>query len=334
MSFLYNQGFKQYYDEFLRQDDRLDLVKQVIDWGAFRPIIARVYDDGPGRAGRPHNDEVVMFRCLVLQAWYGLSDPGLEQQLKTNICFMNFVGFDARIPDYSTVWRFRERLALTGALGELWAELQGQLKAKGLVVREGVIQDATFIESDTGRKRMSEEKKKKKNGEPIVYTGWQLSHMDDHSTFTVKNNQVFHGDKLHVLMDSKTQLIVEFETSTASLHDSQVSLVGMGDKYAFRDKGYAGCHDLPAGTVDYTLHKAARNTPLNEYQIMENRLISRIRALVERPFAVIKRVFNNGRTRLKRSYRVNVENFFRCLDYDLYQLVTIEKRKKRAAQAI
>lgn len=124
-------------------------------------------------------------------------------------------------------------------------ELQGQLKLKGLAVREGVIQDAMFIESDTGRKRMSmEKKKKKKNGEPIVYTEWQLSHMDDHGTFTVKNGRVFHGDKLHVLMDSKSRLIVEFETSTASLHDSQVSLVKEGDKYAFRDKGYAGCHDL------------------------------------------------------------------------------------------
>ncbi len=74
MSFLYDQGFKQYYDEFLRQDDR---------------------DDGPGRARRPHNDEVVMYRCLVLQGWYGLSDLGLEAQLKTNTCFMNFIGFDA-----------------------------------------------------------------------------------------------------------------------------------------------------------------------------------------------------------------------------------------------
>ncbi|AFC99411.1 Transposase, IS5 family [Methanocella conradii HZ254] len=327
MSYLYNQGFKQYYDEFLRQDDRLDLVKQVIDWEAFRPIIARVFDDGPGKAGRPHNDEVVMFRCLVLQAWYGLSDPGLEQQLKTNICFMNFVGFDARIPDYSTVWRFRERLARTGLFADLWTELQRQLKTRGLVVREGVIQDATFIESDTGRKRMSEEKKKKENQEPIIYTEKQLSHMDDHGTFTVKNGRVFHGDRLHVLMDSKSQLIVEFETSTASLHDSRVSLVREGDMYVFRDKGYAGCHDLPVGTVDYTLHKMARNKPLNEYQAVENRLISGIRALVERPFSVIKRVFHNGRTRRKRSHRVHAENFFRCLDYNLYQLVTIKKKK-------
>jgi len=331
MSFLYNQGFKQYYDEFLRQDDRLDRVKQVIDWEAFRPIIAGVYDDGPGKAGRPHNDEVVMFRCLVLQGWHGLSDPGLEAQLKTNICFMNFVGFDTRIPDYSTVWRFRERLAETGVLEVLWAELQRQLRLEGLVVREGVIQDATFIESDTGRKRMAEEKKKKKNGEPIVYTRKQLSHMDDHSTFTVKNGQVFHGDKLHVLMDAKSQLIVEFETSTACLHDSQVSLVREGDKYAFRDKGYAGCNDLPPGTVDFTMNKASRDHPLDENQVQENRLISGIRARVERPFSVIKRVFNNERTRLKRIHRVHAENFFRCLNYNLYHLVTIKRREQPVA---
>jgi IS5 family transposase len=331
MSFLYNQGFKQYYDEFLKKDDRLNHVKQAINWEAFRPIIARVFYDGPGKAGRPHNDEIVMFRCLVLQNWHGLSDPGLEQQLKTNICFMNFVGFDARIPDYSTVWRFRERLAETGVLNLLWAELQRQLKAKGLAVREGVIQDATFIESDIGRKRMSEEKKKKEKGEPIVYTEKQLAHMDDHSSFTVKNGQVFHGDKLHVLMDAKTQLIVEFETSTASVHDSQVSLVKEGDQYAFRDKGYAGCHDLPPGTTDFTMNKAQRGRPLDEYEIKENRLISGIRDRVERPFSVMKRVFRNERTRLKRFHRVHAENFFRCLNYNLYHLVTIKHREQRVA---
>jgi len=90
-----------------------------------------------------------------------LSDPGLESQLKTNICFMNFVGFDARIPDYSTVWRFRERLARTGVLAELWTELQRQLKTRGLVIRVEVMQDATFIETGTGRKRMGMEKKKR-----------------------------------------------------------------------------------------------------------------------------------------------------------------------------
>ncbi len=94
-----------------------------------------------------------MMKLLVLQAWYGLSDPELERQVSDRISFQHFLGFPETIPDYSTVWRLRERLAETGRDRLVWEELQRQLDAKGLKEKKGVVQDASFITSDPGHAR-------------------------------------------------------------------------------------------------------------------------------------------------------------------------------------
>ena len=139
---------RRLYKRFEKLGDRLARVERLIDWEAFRPIVAGLYrNDGP-QGGRPNVDEVVMVKLLVLQQWYGLSDPELERQVADRISFQRFLGFPDSPPDYSTVWQFRERLAQTGKDRELWEELQRQLEEKGLKVRKGVVQDATFITAD------------------------------------------------------------------------------------------------------------------------------------------------------------------------------------------
>jgi len=89
-------------------------------------------------------DPVLMVKLLVLQAWYGLSDPELERQVADRISFQHFLGFPETVPDYSTVWRFRERLAETDRDKLIWEELQRQLDAKGLTVKKGVVPGCVF----------------------------------------------------------------------------------------------------------------------------------------------------------------------------------------------
>ena len=91
-----------------------------------------------------------MVKLLVVQQWYGLSDPELERQVDDRLSFQRFLGYPEKAPDYSTVWQFRERLAETGTDRLVWAELQRQLDEKGLKVKKGVVQDATFISADPG----------------------------------------------------------------------------------------------------------------------------------------------------------------------------------------
>jgi transposase, IS5 family len=110
--------------------DKLAEIDHLIDWEAFRPIIAGMYNNRTERGGRPNIDEVVMMKALVLQSWYRLSDPDLERQIIDRLSFRKFLGFPERIPDRSTVWAFGERLSGTGKDREIWCELQRQIDVK------------------------------------------------------------------------------------------------------------------------------------------------------------------------------------------------------------
>ena len=132
--------------------DRLELMKQQIDWNPFVEIVADAFDDNEVTGGRPHTDEKVIVRTMLLQAWYGLSDPELEFQCNDRISFQNFIGFDQTIPDFSAIWRIRNRLQEKGKDKLIWNELQRQLDQQGYQVKKGVIQDARFVHADPGKK--------------------------------------------------------------------------------------------------------------------------------------------------------------------------------------
>jgi len=212
-----------------------------------------------------------------------------------------------------------------GTLDKIWNELQRQLDAKGLKVKTGVIQDATFIEADFGKKRYQEEKKAKKEGREIEYTDKQKAHMDKDGTFAVKGQEVHFGYKLHQKSDVDFGLIRDFGVTTASTNDNQVDLVESGDNAAYRDKGYAGTK-LRAKVKDMTMKKAARNRPLTKAEKRFNISVAKIRSQGERPFAVIQRVFNGGTTRVKNIGRVSVQQAIECFAFNLYQLFTLKKQ--------
>ena len=102
---------KKAYERYQNLDDKLAKMEPLIDWEAFKPIIQGLYHNQGPQGGRPNMDPVVMVKLLVLQSWYGLSDPELERQVVDRISFQRFLGFPETLPDYSTVWQFRERLA-------------------------------------------------------------------------------------------------------------------------------------------------------------------------------------------------------------------------------
>ena len=86
-----------------RLGNRLAEIESLMDWEAFRPIVGDMYDNKSEQGGRPNIDEVVMIKLLVLQQWYGLSDPELERQAADRLSFIKFLGFPADIPDFTTV---------------------------------------------------------------------------------------------------------------------------------------------------------------------------------------------------------------------------------------
>ena len=150
MESLVDFALQERYKQVKDLGDRLGELATLIEWEPFREIVGELYTNTTDQGGRPNIDVVLMIKLLVLQSMYGLSDPELERQANDKISFLRFLGFPEKVPDHTTVWYFRERLSKTKKDKAIWKELQRQLEGKGLKIRKGVIQDATFITADPG----------------------------------------------------------------------------------------------------------------------------------------------------------------------------------------
>jgi IS5 family transposase len=290
------------YKDVEKLGDRLAEVEPLIDWEAFQPIIQGLFDNQGPQGGRPNTDPVLMVKMLVLQAWYGLSDPELERQAVNRIDFRRFLGYPDAIPDATTVWQLRERLAETGKDELIWADLQRQLDEKGFRVRKGVSQDASFISADPG------------GSGPRGEEARTLRSRD--GDWAKRENGVTFGYKLHTKADNDHGLVRDLEVTSASVHDSRVDLSEPGE-VVYRDKGYFGVE--PRG-FNATMRRATRGHPLSIWDRMRNARISRRRAPVERVFAVLKRVFHGGRVLVTTVSRVRVKVMFCLMCFNLVRL--------------
>jgi IS5 family transposase len=229
----------------------------------------------------------------------------------TRFLFLRFLGFPEKIPDQTTVWYFRERLSKTNKDKAIWTELQRQLDEKGLKIRKGVIQDATFITADPGHATAGtsrgDDAKTRRNKE---------------GTWTKKGKKSYFGFKLHTKEDCDFGLIRSLLTTTASVHDSQIDLSEEGE-VVYRDRGYFGAE--PKG-FDATMQRGVRGHPIGIRDILRNKRISRIRSPGERPYAVIKNVFHYAHVHVTTVLRAHVKMMFDAFSFNLYQLGTLKKQ--------
>ena len=129
---------------------QLERIAALVDWAAFERLLGQVY---AAPVGRPSYGLVVLLKCLLLQQWYRLSDPGLEEVLSDRLSFRRFVGLALAdpVPDHSTLSRFRSELVRRGLSEALLAELNRQLDAKDLMVKAGTLIDASLVAADCRR---------------------------------------------------------------------------------------------------------------------------------------------------------------------------------------
>ena len=314
MSTFGNYFLHQEYAAVAARGDLLNEIDGLIDWDLFRPRLSTLYQSDTDQGGRPHTDVIVLMKLMVLQQWYGLSDYELERQAGDRISFRHFLGYPATIPDRSTVWAFKNRLVDAGMIDDLWTDLQQQLDARGLKIHRGVIQDATFVTADPG------------HASADTPRGDQArTRRSRDGTWAKKGKKSQFGYKLHTLVDKEFQLIRRLATTTASLHDSRIDLSKTGET-VYRDKGYFGVK--PAASMDKTMHRAVRGHPLSIREKRRNRAIGRTRALVERPYAVIKRYFHAGHVLVTTVARAHLANVMACFNYNLLQLRMIQRRER------
>src|SRR3954468_11963595 len=122
----------------------LDEVEAVVDWAPLRALLGKRGSEGAGNSSYPAE---LLLRCLLVGIWHGLSDPALEAAIADRLSFRRFVGLSLHdcSPDHSTLWRFRQELDRDGLIDEVFAEINRQLEAKELILKQGTLIDASLV---------------------------------------------------------------------------------------------------------------------------------------------------------------------------------------------
>lgn len=314
-----------------RSTKRLQQIDEWIDWQPLYKIGRRIDKTGP-KGGQPRKPVQWMIRGLFLQYLYQLSDPQLEDQLIDRLSFRRFVGLplDQSVPDFSTFWRFREALAGEGLVTELFEEINRQLEAKGLLLKQGTVVDATIIES-TGRP-LSDKKREKLESTPS-------SQIDTDADSTKKGGRYYFGYKGHIGMDIGSKLIRKVCFTAASPHDSTVleELISEDERSLFGDKAY-GRESLKKiarenGWYYGILDKGKRNAPLSDSQRKRNRKLNSVRSAVEHPFASIKDRYGMRWARAKTNLRNEARFIMGCICWNIERSITWSKKPRRIIPA-
>lgn len=274
----------------LGRNPDLEAISASLDWSELESVVACLY---AAPEGRPSYPPLAMVKALLLQQWYALSDPRLEFALKDSLSMRRFVGLSASdpTPDHSTVSRFRSRLGEHGLDKALFAALDRQLQARGLMVKAGTILDATLVKAAAARPPMSK-------GADAT------SLRDPAATFTMKNGRSHFGYKAHVAVDQGSGLIRRLELTPAKTAEGLLTdrLICGDEKAVYADKAYESRFRRKAlkaaGVKDRIMHRSHKHQArLPYWQARRNALIAPIRAAVERVFAVWKRWWGYERVR-------------------------------------
>jgi IS5 family transposase len=263
---------------------RLEKISRIINWkrlGSKLEFMIR-----RGKMGRPPYPSLSLFKVLVLQRLYNLSDPQMEEMLYDRLSFRRFCDFGLtdKLPDETTICKFR------GALGNkvnglLEAVLQ-DLAEQGLTMKGGAIVDATVISSKSA-----------------VPTGGEVSKTDPEAGWTKKAGRYHHGYKMHACVDEEHGLVQGVEVTSADVHDSLVfgQLISADDPYVYADKAYDSRRNRQIltehGIEDRILYRGRRGQGQPQWQKELNKLWNKKRSSIERTFAHLKGQQGLGRCR-------------------------------------
>lgn len=283
----------------LDERDKLLQLNEMIDWEEFRPVLSQcLYKPRKSNAGRKAKDSVMMFKGLVLQHLYNLSDEELEFQIRDRYTFCRFLGLspEEAIPDANTFWDFREALSEKDAVKVLFEHFGQQLEAQGYKARKGQMVDASFV--DVPRQRNSREENQQIKAGEIPDSFKEKPHKrqqkDTDARWTKKNQETHYGYKDHVSADNAHKLIRDYEVTSASVHDSQVFKEILADNTAkdiWADSAYRSeDHEQELKKSGYRSHvhkKGTRGRPLSEREQHANKKKSKVRVRVEHIFGSI-----------------------------------------------
>ena len=274
--------------EFLEQMDR------VVPWTALISLIEPVYGKKSG-VGRPPFALASMLRIHFLQQWFALSDPAMEEALFDVPLFREFAQLPtgmARLPDESTILRFRHLLEAHGLAEKMLATVNDTLAAKGLLLKSGSVVDATLIAAPSSTKNRSGTR------DPEMHQ-------------TKKGNNWHFGMKAHIGADAASGLVHTVVGTAANVNDVTVGndLLHGSEKHVFADAGYQGADRRPEAegskaqwhvAMKPSVRRQWKRTPRIGWMIeLAERHKASVRAKVEHPFRVLKRQFGYAKVRYR-----------------------------------
>jgi len=305
---LADEGFERFRKP-TRREQFLNEMDQIIPWRDLCKVIKPFYPKPKG-AGRPPVGLERMLRIHFLQHWFNLSDPAVEEALYDSRAMRRFVGIDLGrepVPDETTVCKFRHLLEAHNLGDRLFALIGEYLQENGVKVNTGTIVDATIIDAPSSTKN------KDKARDPEMHQ-------------TKKGNQWYFGMKAHIGVDSQSKLIHSVAATAANVHDSQMleDLLHGDETRIWGDSAYAGQGDTirerAPNAKDFTNKKGSRNRPLSDRDKAKNKTKSKVRAKVEHPFLVLKRVFGFSKVRYRGLEKKATRLFVACGLVNLYMV--------------
>lgn len=292
--------FEERHQKLEAKKDFLCYLDEVVPWESFREILEQVHETPrKSNAGRRPIDAVLMFKLLVLQKMYNISDDELEYQVNDRLSFMRFLhlGLEDAVPDAKTIWSFKAQLGEQGLVEELFDQFGSYLSLEGYQAQCGQIIDATLIPVPKQHNRRAENAQIKQGKVPEDWaeTPNKLAQKDVDARWTKKNGVSYYGYKNHINTDVGYGFIRRYAITDASVHDSQVLGAVLDadntDDEIWADSAYFSKAVQAAlywmGFISHIHERAYRNRPLTEEQEAHNTERSRTRSKVEHVFGTM-----------------------------------------------
>jgi transposase, IS5 family len=286
-----------------RANAPLQRMSELVDWIAIEALLRGLRS---GTIGAPGYPSLALFKALLLQQWYGLSDPGLEEALVDRLSFRRFLGLSLSepVPDHSTLWRFREQLAKSGLAERGFALITAQIENSGFVLKRGTLIDASLVRSAVNPPAPPDtDLPSDADGRPA--SKLVKSEHDPDAAWTKKDGKYAFGYKMHVAMDQGSRIIRRLAFTPANVNDTVPAdrLICGDEAIVYADKAYdsqARRARLKAMDIrDGIMRKHNRWHRLGPWQVRRNAVISHRRAPVEPLFALLKRVYGLARARYR-----------------------------------
>ncbi|MCF8067439.1 MAG: IS5 family transposase [Desulfobacterales bacterium] len=324
-------GLFDWHDRFQKLNktgDPLLKLNEVIDWDIFRPALETIRDKKrKNNAGAKPYDVILMFKILIIQSLYNLSDDGVEYQILDRISFMRFLNLSLgdRVPDAKTIWLFREQITSAGLAEPLFEQFDTFLRENGFSAQKGQIVDASIIAAPKQRNSRDENKEIKEGRTPEDWSESKKRQKDTDARWVKKNGSNHYGYKNHICIDVKHKLIRNFDVTDAAVHDSNIFDDLLDESNSSRDV-YADSAYRSEESVErlknsgYRAHlqrKGCRNKKLTEWEKRGNRTRSKKRSRVEHVFGVQVMMAGDLILRTIGIIRAKVKLVLRNLAYNL-----------------